>query len=101
MVRGPNGRRHRYVPRKTTPAKWIVTWSVTHVGDGSLTLGGQETPTAGLPMLNRPIPKKDKPSRLLWTGTNSMKRSCVNGVEITCKSIIMANCVAGVGRFLP
>ena len=30
-----------------------------------------------------------------------MKRSCVNVVEIICKSIIMANCVAGVGRFLP
>ena len=25
----------------------------------------------------------------------------VNGVEIICKSIIMADCVAGVGRFLP
>ena len=33
--------------------------------------------------------------------TNSMKRPCVHGVEITCKSIIMANLVSGVGRFLP
>ena len=24
-----------------------------------------------------------------------------HGVQITCKSIIMANCVSGVGRFLP
>ena len=45
--------------------------------------------------------KKEKPLPLLWTGTNSIKRSCVNGVEITCKSIIMANSVAGVGRFSP
>ena len=48
-----------------------------------------------------PLPRKEKPSRLLWTGMNSMTRSCVHGVEITCKSIIMANCVAGVGPFLP
>ena len=27
--------------------------------------------------------KKKKPSRLLWTGTNGMKRPCVHGVEIT------------------
>ena len=45
--------------------------------------------------------QNEKLSPLLWTGTNSMKRSCVHGVEITCKRIIMANCVAGVGPFLP
>ena len=48
-----------------------------------------------------PKKRKEKPSPLLWTGTNGMRRPCVHGVEITCKSIIMANCVAGVGRFLP
>ena len=42
-----------------------------------------------------------KPSRLLWIGTTSMKQPCVHGVEITCKRIIMANCVVGVAPFLP
>ena len=53
MVRGPNGRRHRYVPPNTTPATWTATWRrATHVGDGSLALGVQEeTPTAGAPTL--------------------------------------------------
>ena len=32
---------------------------------------------------------------------NSMRPFCVHGVEITCIRIIMANCVVGVGPFLP
>ena len=82
----------------TTPATWIATWRrATYVDDGSLALGGQNTPTAGAPTL-RGDPK-EKPSPLRWIGTNGMKRPCVHGVEITCNAIIMANCVADVGPF--
>ena len=39
-------------PPNTTPATWIARWRrVTHVGDGSLALGGQEAQTAGSPTL--------------------------------------------------
>ena len=47
----------------TTPATWIATWRrATYVDDGSLALGGQNTPTAGAPTL-RGDPK-EKPSPL-------------------------------------
>ena len=45
--------------------------------------------------------KKENRSRLPWTRTTSMSPSCVNGVEITSKNILMANCVVRVGRSFP
>ena len=49
---------------------------------------------------NRRRPKR-KVVTFALDGTNSIKRPCVHGVEITCKCIIMANCVVGVEPFLP
>ena len=35
------------------------------------------------------------------TNRRRPQRPCVHGVDITCKRIIMANCVVGVAPFLP
>ena len=49
MVRGPNGRRHRYVPRKRRRRRGLQRGArVTVVGNGSLAFGRSgKTPTNG------------------------------------------------------
>ena len=81
------------------PATWIATWrGAAHVGGGSLAEGDQETQAGALTLMRD---QKEKPSRLLWTGTISMKPGCAIGVEITCKNTFMANCVVRVGHLFP
>ena len=77
MVRGRNGRRHRYALRIRRRRRGLQRGGVLPM----------------LAMALSPWAVKKRQRR--------MKRSFVNGVEITCKRIIMANCMAGVGRFLP
>ena len=68
----------------------------THVGVGSLTLGGREV-QMGTQTLTQE--EKEKRSRLPWNGTKSISPFCVKVVKNTCKSTIMANCVVLAGRF--
>ena len=103
MVRGPNGRRQRYVPRMRRRRRGLQRGArLPLLANGSLAFVAQEiqtkSPYSTPGLTDDP---NEKPSRLLWIGTNNMKRPCVHGVEITCKRIIMANCVAGVEPFLP
>ena len=71
-------------------------------GNGSLAFVAQEIQTQS-PSSTTGLADdlNEKPSRLRWIGTTSMKRLCVPSVDITCKRIIMANCVVGVAPFLP
>ena len=100
MVRGPNGRRRRYVPQYNARNVDCNVKACSPCWRWLFRLGRSRNANGGLANVNV-TRKKEKPSPLLWTGMKSMKRSRVNGVEITCKSNMMANCVAGVGRFLP
>ena len=55
----------------------------------------------GYPDAKVTTPKKRKAVTFALDWDERMTRPCVYGVEITCKGIIMANCVAGVEPFLP
>ena len=102
MVRGPNGLRHRYVPRKRRRRRGLQRGAKLPLLAMALAFVAQEiqtqSPSSTTGLADDP---NEKPSPLRWIGTTSMKRLCVHGVESTCKRIIMANCVAGVAPFLP